>query len=106
MQTKLSLDCFPLANFLHVEWLDYIKIKTYATQDRLLGVCDIVIICIVLCVKETFYPFLKQVLDFTCLQNESFEKKEGTGEIAHNEQFLLFARWFLPVWIVSAERVF
>ena len=29
----------------------------------------------------------------------SFENTVGKGEIAHNEQFLLFPQCFLPIWI-------
>ena len=36
--------------------------------------------------------------DFTCLQYKSFENTVGKGEIARNEQFLLFPQCFLPVW--------
>ena len=43
-------------------------------------------------------PFPKQALVFTCLQYKSFENTVGKGEIAHNEQFLLFPQCFLPVW--------
>ena len=32
----------------------------------------------------------KQALVFTCLQYKSFENTVGKGEIARNEQFLLF----------------
>ena len=42
-------------------------------------------------------PFPKQALVFTCLQYKSFENTVGKGEIARNEQFLLFPRCFLPV---------
>ena len=42
-------------------------------------------------------PFPKQALVFTCLQCESFENTVGKGEIARNEQFLLFPQCFLPV---------
>ena len=35
---------------------------------------------------------------FTCLQIKPFEKTVGKGEIAHNEQFLLFPLCFVPVW--------
>ena len=38
------------------------------------------------------YPF------FTCLQYKSFENTVGKGEIACNEQFLLFSQCFLPMW--------
>ena len=43
-------------------------------------------------------PFPKQALDFTCLQYKSFENTAGKGEIARNEQFLLFQQYFLLVW--------
>ena len=43
------------------------------------------------------YPFPKQALVFNCLQYKPFENTMGKGEIAHNEQFLLFAQSFLPV---------
>ena len=33
-----------------------------------------------------------------CLQYKSFEDSVGKGEIAHNEQFLLFLQFFLPLW--------
>ena len=39
-------------------------------------------------------PFPKQTLVFTCLQYMSFENTVGKGEIAHNEQFLLFSSMF------------
>ena len=45
-----------------------------------------------------YYPFPKQALVFTCLQYKSFEITVGIGEIAHNEQFLLFLQCFLPFW--------
>ena len=34
---------------------------------------------------------------FTCLQYKSFENTVGKGEIARNEQFLLFPTVFSPV---------
>ena len=34
---------------------------------------------------------------FTCLQYKSFENTAGKGEIARNEQFLLFPLCFLPI---------
>ena len=40
-------------------------------------------------------PFPKQALVFTCLQYKSFENIAGKGEIARNEQFLLFPQCFL-----------
>ena len=33
-----------------------------------------------------------------CLQYKAFENTVGKGEIARNEQFLLFLQCFLPVW--------
>ena len=45
-----------------------------------------------------FKPFPKQALVFTCLQYKSFENTVGKGEIARNEQFLLFPQCFLPFW--------
>ena len=39
-------------------------------------------------------PFPKQALVFTRLQFKSFENTEGKGEIARNEQFLLFPQCF------------
>ena len=37
-------------------------------------------------------------LVFTCLLYKSFENTVRKGEIARNEQFLLFPHCFLPVW--------
>ena len=36
---------------------------------------------------------------FDAQGNEPFENTVGKGEIARNEQFLLFPLCFLPVWI-------
>ena len=36
---------------------------------------------------------------FEALGNKPFENTVGKGEIACNEQFLLFPQCFLPVWI-------
>ena len=41
-------------------------------------------------------PFPKQALVFTCLQYKSFENTVGKGDIARNEQFLLFPQCFQP----------
>ena len=41
-------------------------------------------------------PVPKKALVFTCLQYKSFENSVGKGEIARNEQFLLFPHRFLP----------
>ena len=51
--------------------------------------------------KELTLP--KEALVFTCLQYKSFENTAGKGEIAHNEQFLLFPLCFLPVLITSCH---
>ena len=48
---------------------------------------------------QSFNPFPKQALVFTCLQYKSFENTAGKGEIARNEQFLLFPQRFLSVFI-------
>ena len=40
---------------------------------------------------EKVNPFPKQALVFMCLQYKSFENTAGKGEIARNEQFLLFS---------------
>ena len=45
----------------------------------------------------TLEPVPKQALDLTCLQYKSFENTVGKGEIACNEQFLLFPQHVLPV---------
>ena len=42
-------------------------------------------------------PFPKQALVFTCLQYKSFENFVGKGEIARNEQFLLFPQCFFAL---------
>ena len=46
----------------------------------------------------TYKPFPEQAQVFTCLQYKAFENTVGKGEIAHNEQFLLFPQCFLPIW--------
>ena len=51
-------------------------------------------------VFDDFNPL--QVLVFICLQHKSFENTEGKGEIAHNEQFLLFLQHFSPFGELSA----
>ena len=39
-------------------------------------------------------PLPREAVVFTCLQDKSFENTVGKGEIARNEQFLLFPQWF------------
>ena len=46
--------------------------------------------------------FPKQALVFTCLQYKSFEIIVGKGEIARNEQYLLFPQPFYPFGDLSA----
>ena len=48
-------------------------------------------------------PFPKQALVFTCLQYKPFENTLGKGEIARNEQFLLFPKCFQPIWITLCQ---
>ena len=43
---------------------------------------------------DLIHPFPKQALVLTCLQYKSFENTVGKGEIARNEQFLLFPTVF------------
>ena len=43
------------------------------------------------------YPFPKQALVFKCMQDKPFENTKGKGEIARNEQFLLFPQCFLSI---------
>ena len=45
----------------------------------------------------------QQALVFTCLQYKSFENTVRKGEIARNEQFLLFPQCFLSVWRTSCH---
>ena len=42
---------------------------------------------------STDYPLPKQALAFTYLQVKSFKNTVGKGEIAHNEEFLLFPQF-------------
>ena len=48
-----------------------------------------------LCDKK-YQPFPKQALVCMYLHYMYFENTVGKGEIAHNEQFLLFPQCFLP----------
>ena len=49
-------------------------------------------------IRKKFNPFPNKPWFFMCLQYKSFENTGGKGEIAHNEQFLLFPQCFLSVW--------
>ena len=70
------------------------------------GISLSVLLCFRLCTKYWFlskcwrgyYPFPKQALVFMCLQYKSLENTVEKGEIARNEQFLLFPQCFLLVW--------
>ena len=44
---------------------------------------------------KCFYPFPKQALVFTCLKYKPFGDNVEKGQIAYNEQFLLFPQCFL-----------
>ena len=46
-------------------------------------------------------PFCLSAQVFMYLQRKSLENTVGKGEIARNEQFLLFSQRFLPFWITS-----
>ena len=46
-----------------------------------------------------FQPIPTQWRLLTPLENKPFENTVGKGEIARNEQFLLFPQCFLPIWI-------
>ena len=52
--------------------------------------------------EEILYPLEKplseQALVFTCLQSKSLENTVGKGEIARNNQFLLFPQCFPTCW--------
>ena len=52
---------------------------------------------------ESYLTFPKQALVFTCLQDKSFENTVEKGEIAQDEQFLLFPQCFLGVWRTSCH---
>ena len=59
--------------------------------------------------SQCFVPSMAHIFHFkctltlsqtspACLQYKSFENTVGKGEIARNEQFLLFPQCFLPIW--------
>ena len=54
-------------------------------------------------VEVSLQSFPKQAHVFTCLQYKSLENTVGKGEIAHNEQYLLFPQCFLPFWITFRQ---
>ena len=52
--------------------------------------------------SEDLHISLYQIaLVFMCLQSKSFKNTAGKGEIARNEQFLLFPQCFLHFWRTS-----
>ena len=83
-----------------------IKIGPKLTEIRVIiivvAVCFWVLYKLKSIVSETsFLPltFSHTIPGLTCLQYKSFENTVGRkGEIAHNEQFLLFPLCVLPVW--------
>ena len=50
-------------------------------------------------VSHILNPFPHNDIFLTPLGNKPFENTVGKGEIARNEQILLFPQCFLPVWI-------
>ena len=67
-------------NGLKIEQIVILPILTYVDQSALLALSP--------------FCFPKQSLVFTCLLSKSFENTAGKGEIARNEQFLLFPQCF------------
>ena len=51
-----------------------------------------------LCMMYLFNPFPNKPWFLWCLQYKSFENTAGKGEIARDEQFLLFPKCFLRFW--------
>ena len=86
-QFLLFTQCFPpyMALIFHFKCTLKCRLQFLSIWTRL-KICRLVI----------SYPFPKQALVFTCLQDKSFENTVGKGEIAHNEQFLLFPQCFYP----------
>ena len=70
-------------------WMDYLKFSYDALST---AGCWRKVLAIEL------NPFPKKPWFFTWLQYKPFENTVGKGEIACNEQFLLFPHCFLPVW--------
>ena len=52
---------------------------------------------------KSYKPIPTQRHLLTPLGNKPFENTVGKGEIAHNEQFLLFPQCFLPVWVTFCQ---
>ena len=69
--------------------------KQFSNSIRYTVGCKLQLNCLE---RHLLLPFPKQALDFMCLYYKSFENTVSKGEIAHNEQFLLFSRCFLRVW--------
>ena len=57
-----------------------------------------VMTCLVSHITDTFNPFPNKPWFLPVCKNKSFENTVGKGEIARNEQFLLFPQCFLPFW--------
>ena len=58
------------------------------------GCIPVVTVDILLRARTSYTPFPKQTIVFTCLLYKSFENTVEKGEIAYNEQFLLFSSLF------------
>ena len=86
----------------------YISATNYVFPKLLLPVCNtslwllthITVIETVISSERGMYhfnPFPNKPCFFTSLQYKSFENTVGKGEIARDEQFLLFPQCFLPI---------
>ena len=51
------------------------------------------------CLIKSYLTHSHTVTSFDAPGKQAFLKTLGKGEIAHNEQFLLFPQRFLPVWV-------
>ena len=73
-------------SFLKTLWLDVIlKLQLFGLIIRQLRQ------------SVRYIPFPNKPCFFMCLQYKSFENSVGKGRIAHNEQFFLSEKCFLPV---------
>ena len=74
----------------------HFKLNNYCTLT-LLGSLTLIYISIGKC--NTILTHSHTMTPFDALGNKPFENTVGKGEIARNEQFLLFPQCFLTVWI-------
>ena len=77
--------------FLKKYCAEYWLKELQESMDRCTGCCDI-------SAKNSVKHLSKQTYVFMCLKCKSFKNAVGKGEIAHNEQFLLFPQHFLSFW--------